>query len=118
MVISQGDVFWAELGVPLGSEPGLRRPVVVVQNEAFNRSRIETVVVCPVTSSLGRGSCPGNVALARGEANLPKRSVVNVSQITTIDRRRLVTKLGALSKKRIREVLGGIYILLEPVSID
>lgn len=118
MVIGQGDVCWAELGVPFGSEPGLRRPVLVVQNDAFNRSRIDTVVVCPVTSNLGRASCPGNVTLAKSEANIPKRSVVNVSQITTIDKRRLVSKIGTLNRKRIREVLGGITVLLEPVSID
>ena len=79
MVINQGDVFWVDLGIPSGSAPGYRHPHVVIQNNLFNRSRINTVVVCALTSNLKRASVPGNVLLSSGEANLPKQSVVNLS---------------------------------------
>ena len=114
MVISQGDVFWVDLDDPSGSEPGYRHPHVVIQNNLFNRSRINTVVVCALTSNLNRASAPGNVLLALREANLPKRSVVNVSQIFTVDKTQLGEKIGTLSAKRVREILNGIQLLTEP----
>jgi mRNA interferase MazF len=90
MVIDQGDIFWIELGDPLGSEPAYRHPHVVIQNNLFNNlfnhSRINTVVVCALTSNLQRASVPGNILLKPKEANLPKQSVVNVSQIFTVDK--------------------------------
>lgn len=92
MVINQGDVFWIDLGEPSGSAPAYLHPHVVIQNNLFNRSRINTVVICPLTSNLKRAEAPGNVLLAQGEANLPKRSVVNVSQIFTLDKSDLVGK--------------------------
>ena len=94
MVISQGEVFWVNLGTPSGSAPGYRHPHVVVQNNLFNRSRISTVVVCALTSHLKRAASPGNVTLAKGEANLPRRSVVNISQIFTVDKMDLGEKIG------------------------
>ena len=94
MVINQGDVFWIDLGEPSGSAPGYRHPHVIIQNNLFNRSRINTVVVCALTSNLKRAEAPGNVLLAKGESNLPKRSVVNVSQIFTVDKSDLVEKIG------------------------
>jgi mRNA interferase MazF len=112
MVIRQGDVFWLDLG----AAPGLRRPVVVVQNDAFNRSRISTAVVCAVTSSLARAAAPGNVALRKDEANLPRRSVVNVSQIATVDKIDLRDKIGSLSDSRVREILDGISLVLAPTE--
>ena len=118
MVIKQGDVFWVDLGKPSGSAPGYRHPHVVVQNTLFNRSRIGTVVVCALTSNLGRAKAPGNVLLSQGESNLPKRSVVNVSQIVTVDKSDLVEKIGTLHEKRVHEILEGIYLLLEPRDID
>jgi mRNA interferase MazF len=117
MVINQGDIFWIELGAPSGSEPGYTHPHVVVQNNLFNKSRINTVVVCALTSNLKRAEAPGNVLLAPGEANLPKQSVVNVSQIYTVDKRDLVEKIGTLSSKRVREILDGIHLLLEPRDV-
>jgi mRNA interferase MazF len=114
MVIRQGDVFWADLNEPSGSRPGFQRPYVVVQNDAFNRSRIHTVVVCALTSNLKRALAPGNVLLERGEANLPKRSVVNVSQILTLDKTDLGNRIGKLPAPRVREVLIGIRLLIEP----
>lgn len=114
MVIEQGDVFWVDQGEPRGSGPGFRHPQVVIQNDLFNRSRIETVVVCALSSNLRRAKSPGNVLLETGEANLPKASVVNVSQLSTVDKEDLVEKIGSLSPARFREVLDGVYLLLEP----
>ena len=108
MVVTQGDVFWVDMGDPVGSGPAYRHPHVVIQNNLFNRSNIGTVVVCAVTSNLKRASAPGNVLLDRREANLSRRSVVNVSQIFTVDRAQLGKKIGAVSPGRIREILDGV----------
>ncbi len=116
MVISQGDVFWVELGTPSGSAPGYRYPHVVIQNNAFNRSGIGTVVVCSVTENLALGAAPGNVTLKKGEAGLSKRSVVNISQIVTVDKTRLVKRIGALSPIKLTEVLAGVRILTKPLD--
>lgn len=117
MVIDQGDVFWVDLGEPAGSEPGYCHPHVVVQNNVFNRSRINTVVVCALTSNLRRAKAPGNVLLEEGEAHLPQ-SVVNVSQIFTVDKRDLGEKIGALSPGRVRQILDGIRLVIEPRDLD
>lgn len=117
MVINQGDIFWIELGAPSGSEPGYTHPHIVVQNNLFNKSRINTVVVCALTSNLKRAEAPGNVLLAPGEANLPKQSVVNVSQIYTVDKRDLVEKIGTLSSQRVREIFDGFRLLLGPRDV-
>jgi mRNA interferase MazF len=114
VVISQGDVYWVDLGDPLGSEPAYKHPHVVVQNDLFNGSRIRTVVVCPLTSNLQRAEAPGNVLLRPGEANLPKQSIVNVSQIFTVDKRQLEEKIGTLSAQRVREIIKGVRLVLEP----
>jgi mRNA interferase MazF len=118
MVINQGDIFWVDLEEPSGSEPGYRHPHVVVQNNVFNRSRISTVVVCALTSNLKRAAAPGNVLLEPQEANLPKQSVVNVSQIFTVDKSQLGEKIGTLSSRRVREILDGIGLLLEPRELE
>lgn len=117
MVIRQGDVFWVDLGDPHGSAPGYRHPHVVVQNNLFNQSRINTVVVCALTSNLKRALSPGNVTLNKNEASLPKKSVVNVSQLFTVDRHQLIEKIGSLSETRIREILEGILGVLEPKNL-
>jgi len=117
MVINQGDVFWVELGEPSGSGPGYRHPHVVIQNNIFNRSRINTTIVCAITSNLARASAPGNVLLEQNEANLPKQSVVNISQIFTVDKNDLIEKIGALSRKRIYQILDGIKLITEPRDI-
>jgi mRNA interferase MazF len=114
MVIHQGDIFWVDLGNPSGSEPAYRHPHVVIQNNLFNQSRINTVVVCALTSNLQRASAPGNILLKPKEANLPKQSVVNVSQIFTVDKTQLEEKIGTLSARRVREILAGIRLLTEP----
>ena len=114
MVIKQGDVFWIDLGDPSGSEPGYRHPHVVIQNNVFNSSHINTVVVCALTSNLKRAKSPGNVKLEKGEANLPKQSVVNVTQIYTVNKADLVEKIGSLSSSRLDQVLQGIQLLMAP----
>jgi mRNA interferase MazF len=114
MVIAQGDVFWARLDEPFGKPGGRSRPVVVVQSDVFNSSAIQSVVVCHVTSNLIRAHSPGNVRLGKGEANLPKRSVVNITQITTVSREQFAEKIGSLSAERTREVLAGVWLLLRP----
>jgi len=117
MVINQGDIFWVDLGKPSGSEPGSKHPHMVVQNNLFNKSRINTVVVCTLTSNLRRAKAPGNILLDPGEANLPEQSVINISQLYTVDKRDLTEKIGTLSDQRVQEVLEGIHLLLEPRDV-
>ena len=114
MVAKQGEIFWVDLGAPGGSEPGYRHPHIVIQNNIFNSSNINTVVVCSLTSNLKRAKAPGNVMLNKGEANLPKKSVVNISQIYTVNKSDLVEKIGQVSEKRIHEILAGLKLLTEP----
>ena len=118
MVINQGDVFWIEFNEPSGSEPGYRHPHVVIQNNLFNRSRINTAVVCTLTSNLKRSDAPGNVTLNKGEANLPKKSVVNISQIFTVNKSDLSEKIGSLPTDRISQILNGVRLLTEPREVD
>ena len=118
MVINQGDIFWVEFGEPSGSEPGYRHPHVVIQNNVFNHSRIQTVVVCALTSNLKRAKAPGNVLLERGEATLPKQSVVNISQLFTVNKSDLVEKVGSLSRNRVYQILEGIQLLITPRDIE
>lgn len=112
MVISQGEIWWADLSAPSGSEPGFRRPVVVVQGEAFNRSQISTVVCVPLTSNLRWADAPGNVLLVSKVTGLPKDSVANVSQLVTLDKSSLTDRVGKLSKAKLELVLFGIDAVL------
>lgn len=114
MVINQGDIFWIELDEPGGSEPGYSHPHVVIQNNMFNESSLNTVVVCVLTSNLRRAAVPGNVLLEPGEGDLPKQSVVVVSQIFTVDKRQLGEYIGTLSRRRVRQILEGLRQLTEP----
>jgi len=113
-LIRQGDVYWFDFGTPSGSGPGFLRPCVVMQNDAFNESAINTVVVCALTSNLRRARVPGNVLLDEGEAGLPERSVVAVSQLLTIDKGDLLDKIGTISAEHVVQVFKGIYRLLTP----
>ncbi len=117
MVVNQGDVYWVSLREPSGSELGFRHPHVIIQNNLFNHSRISTVVVVSLTSNLGRAKAPGNVLLEKGEASLPKKSVVNISQVFTVNKDDLKEKIGTLSAERIHEVLMGMRLLTEPRDI-
>ena|SRR5438034_577858 len=110
--VSQGDVCWAELAEPKGSVPGFRRPVVVVQGDALNRSRIATVVCVALTSNVKWSAAPGNVTLSAGATGLPKDSVANVSQIVTVDRTELTERVGKLSRPKLNLILSGIDVVL------
>lgn len=112
MVIQQGDVFWAWLGLHGDSAPAGRRPVVVVQSDLFNRTRINTVVAVAITTNLKLAALPGNVRLRKGEAGLPKPCVVNVTQLATLDRARLVEKLGCLPGDKLQAVLDGVDLVV------
>ena len=112
MVVAQGEVWWADLGDPVGSAPGFRRPIVVVQGDAFNRSRIATVVCVPLTSNLTWAEAPGNVLLQPRDSGLPKQSVANVSQIVALDRTSLSERAGKLSRQKLSLLLSGIDVVL------
>jgi mRNA interferase MazF len=111
-VIRRGELWWADLGAPRGSAPALRRPVVVVSSDAYNRSRIATIVAVTLTSNLRLADAPGNVALAAGTGGLPKDSVVNVSQVVTLDKVDLEERLGALDRGTIRRIEAGLRLAL------
>ncbi len=118
MVIKQGDIYWVELEEPVGSEPGYRHPHVVIQNNLFSKSRINTVVVCALTSNIKRAQAPGNVLLEKDEANLPKQSVVNVTQIFTVDKTQLNEYIGTVTKKRVRQIIEGIRLVTEIRDVE
>jgi len=118
MVIKQGDIYWIDGGTPPGSNSQDRRPYVVIQNNLFIRSRLQTVLVCAVTSNPKRAEVPGNVLLPPGEANLPAPSVINVAQVFTVDKNVLVDKIGTLSLQRVRQILKGLQLVLEPRDLE
>ena len=112
VAISRGDIWWADLSEPSGSEPGFRRPVVVIQGDSLNRSRIATVICVPLTSNMQWADAPGNVALSSDLTGLPKNSVANVSQIVTLDKHTLIERVGKLAANKTELILSGIDIVL------
>lgn len=117
MEINQGDIYWVALAGTQGSEAGIPHPHVVVQEDVLNHSRIQTVVVCSLTTNRKRASLPGNILLEPGEANLPKQSVVEVSKLSTVNKDQLGEFIGSLTRSRIDQILAGIQFvqrLLEP----
>jgi len=112
LVISQGEIWWTDLPASAGSGPGFRRPVVVVQGDALNRSRISTVVCVPLASNLKWSFAPGNVPLSARATGLPKDSVANVSQIVAVDRQFLSERAGKLSRSNLDLILSGIDVIL------
>lgn len=117
MVINQGDVYWLQLEDSDG-ESGIPHPYVVVQDDVFNHSRLDTVIVCALTSNLKRASYPGNVLLDAGEANLPKQSVVEVSKVSSVDKSQLGEYIGLLSKERIEQIFAGMRFLQRSFRLD
>jgi mRNA interferase MazF len=117
VVINQGDVFWIDVDEPIGSSPGYSHPHVVIQNNVFNRSRLNTVIVCALSSNLKRARAPGNVLLELGEANLPKPSVVVVAQVFTVDKGQLGDLIGRLSTARVQQILDGLDLLTKPREV-
>jgi mRNA interferase MazF len=112
VTIVQGEIWWADVPAPSGSGPGFRRPVVIVQGNPLNRSRIATAICVPLTSNVTWSSAPGNVLLPAKSTGLPKDSVANVSQIVTLDRGLLTDRAGHLTPKQLTQVLHGIDVVL------
>jgi len=110
--MQRGEIWWASLPRPTGSEPGYRRPLVIVQSDEFNASRIRTVIAVAITSNLKLAEAPGNVLLSRRESGLPKRSVANTSQLIAVDKSFLLQKAGKLNPQKLREVESGIKLVL------
>ncbi len=111
--IQRGEIWWADLPQPRRSEPGYRRPVLIVQADSFNRSRIQTVIVAVITGNIELADAPGNVLLPNALTGLPRDSVVNVSQLLTLDRGFLTEQAGALSARLQREVDTGLRVVLQ-----
>lgn len=112
MVVQRGEVWWADLAEPADSEPGFRRPLVIVQADAFNRSRIATTIAVILTSNLPLLDAPGNVLVPAQEAHLPKDSVANVSQVVTLDRDMLIERVGRLGKRTMSRLEHGLRLVL------
>lgn len=108
----RGEIWWADLGIPFGSEPGFKRPVIIIQDDSFNRSRIQTVIVASITTNLSLADAPGNVYLESEETGLPRNGVLNISQLSTIDRRRLTEKVSVLSQSSMSELDYGLKLVL------
>jgi mRNA interferase MazF len=112
MVMQRGEIWWASLREPQGSGPGYRRPVLIVQANEFNRSRISTIIAAVITSNLALASAPGNVRLGPRSSGLPKESVVNVSQLITIDKRFLTERIKPIDPRTMQEVDAGLRTVL------
>ncbi len=112
-MIRRGEIWWARLPTPRGSEPGYRRPVIVLQSDAFNRSKICTVVAAVITSNIELADAPGNISLTRKQSGLPRNSVVNVSQIVTIDKSYLAERVSRLAAKHVTAVEEGVRLVLD-----
>jgi mRNA interferase MazF len=111
-VVNRGDIWWAELPEPTASEPGFKRPVIILQSNEFNRSRIDTIIVVVVTSNLRLATAPGNIKLPKTKTGLNKESVANVSQIITLDKRFLSEKIGQLDHLMMHQLDEGIGLIL------
>ena len=112
MVAHRGEIWWTGFGHPFGSEPGHRRPALVVQADPFNQSTIQTVILVPLTRTVELASAPGNVLCRPRDTGLPKASVVNVSQVTVADKRRLLEKAGTLPGRLMKQVDDGMRLVL------
>jgi len=110
--MKRGEIWWGMLPDPIGSGPGFRRPVLIIQSNAFNNSRISTVVVAVITSNLALAEAPGNVRFGKPDSGLPKPSVVNISQIITLDRSLLTSRVKALHRKAMEQVSTGLQLVL------
>jgi mRNA interferase MazF len=112
MVIERGEIWWADLPDPVGSNPGFPRPVLIIQSDKFNRSRINTVVIAIISTNLKLVKSEGNVHLTARQSNLPKDSVVNVSQLFTIDENLLRDYAGTLSERKMEQIDKGLRLVL------
>jgi len=112
MVIRNGSVYWVDFSPGKGSEPKGRRPGLVLQNDILNESKLNTVLMVAITSTLKFGDLPSNVVLKKGEAGLPKRCVINVTQIKSVDKKSIREKIGSLSKKKLDQVHTGVKMVM------
>ena len=108
----RGELWWADLGVPFGSEPGYKRPVLIIQNDFFNKSKINTTIVVPLTTNLLFADAPGNILITKSESKLEKDSVITISQIEVIDRQRLIEKITKIDKDIMKKVENNIMFIL------
>ncbi|MCK5230642.1 MAG: type II toxin-antitoxin system PemK/MazF family toxin [Desulfobulbaceae bacterium] len=113
MVIKRGEIWWAELPDPTGSEPGYKRPLIVIQSNDFNNSNIGTVIAVIITSNIHLASAPGNILLSTKKSKLSKKSVVNVSQLITVDKSFFTEKVHTLSNKLMEQIDDGIRLVLK-----
>lgn len=113
MVVERGEIWWADLAEPVGSAPGFRRPLLIVQSDAFNRSRLRTVIGLVLTSNVRLLDAPGDVLIPSGISGLPKDSVANVSQVVTVDRDVLIESTGRLRGRRLKDVENGLRLVLD-----
>ena len=112
MVIKKGSIYWVDFSPGKGSEPKGRRPGLVIQNNILNESKLNTVLMVAITSTMKFGELPGNIVLRKGEANLPKKCVINVTQIKSVDKRSLKEKIGSLSQKKMDQVYEGVRLVM------
>ena len=112
MVIRKGSIYWVDFSPGKGSEPTGRRPRLVIQNDILNDSNLNTVIMLAITSTMKFGELPGNVVLRKGEANIPKKCVINVTQIKSVDKQSIKEKIGTLSQKRIDEIHEGLKLVM------
>ena len=108
-----GEIWWVDLGIPHGSEPGFRRPVLIVQNDGFTKSSLSTVIVVPITSNVALAEAPGNVFLSIKQSGLSRDSVINISQLTVLDKSRFEEKVKKLKPELLRSVETGLKIVLD-----
>ncbi len=113
MVIRKGSIYWVDFSPAKGSEPRGKRPGLVIQSDILNDSRLNTVIMLAITSTLKFGELPGNVVLRKGEANMPKKCVINVTQIKSVDKSSLKEKIGTLSKERLNQVYEGLKFVID-----
>ncbi len=108
----RGEIWWADFGIPFGSETGFRRPVLVIQDDSFNKSKISTIIVIPLTTNLALENAPGNVLIEKEESGLSKDSILVVSQLSAIDKVRMIERISKIESYILREVEYGMHMIL------
>ncbi|MDR0301079.1 MAG: type II toxin-antitoxin system PemK/MazF family toxin [Treponema sp.] len=110
--MTRGELWWADFGIPFGSEPGYKRPVIIIQNDFFNNSKINTTIVIPLTTNLILAEAPGNIIITKHDSKLKRDSVITISQIEVIDRQRLIEKITKIDRTIIEEIENNILFIL------
>ena len=108
----RGELWWADFGIPFGGEPGYKRPVLIIQNDFFNKSKINTIIVIPLTTNLILADAPGNILITKNQSKLKKDSVITISQIEVIDRRRLIEKITKIDRAIIEKIENNLMFVL------